>query len=144
MTRERKDDPPWHGHWLALVPYRFQDAEPTCGRSILVDLADKDERRTFYEALLELKRLSPKVRLAVMKELGRSQRAQTVKNAEAVTVMLEVMIAKREAQIRKNGKRPQGSVSAHEEAVADVADAQGVDAETLKKRLVRHRRRSRK
>lgn len=135
---------PWHGHWLELVPYRFSEAELTCGRSIPIKHADEAEQRTVLEALLLMPWLPPAIRVAVHQELGRPLQAEKVKNTQAMTVLLEVMIAEREAEIRKTGKRAPGSVSILEEAIADVAEAQGMEVGTLKKRLQPNRRRSRK
>jgi hypothetical protein len=98
--------------------------------------ANKDEQKRLYEALLELPWLAPKVRSAVMKELGLSKRDENRKVAEARAATIHRMIELCEARMRRNGERPRGGI--HDAAVAEVAERQNMSVAALTKLLYRH------
>lgn len=99
--------------------------------------SDDDERKAFYNSLLQLSWLAPEVRRAIMKVLGRSYPAYKADFNHGAAVMLRHLIAKEKARIK--GERPRDGV--HEAAVTEVARRQGMTGDALKKRLQRHRRR---
>jgi hypothetical protein len=107
-------------------------------RVVMVSGASEDERKAFYEALLKESWLSPEVRYAVLKALGRSLRRQKVDFNYGAAVALRHLIAEEKARMKKAGQRPRGGV--HEAAVDRVARRQGVSTDALKKHLQRHRR----
>jgi hypothetical protein len=98
--------------------------------------ADVVEQKRFYEALLELPWLAPRVRVAVMRTLGRSQRVAKVAYDEGMTRALKFKVHEVEARMRANDKRPPrgGFYSA---AVEEVADAIGMASEALERRIRR-------
>ncbi len=86
---------------------------------------DKAEWRRFYEALLELPWLAPRVRVEVMRTLGRSKRAEDAnyERGRSLTMMCW-MVNQRKALLEKKGERPRGG--AHEAAIAEIASEQGM------------------
>jgi hypothetical protein len=137
MTRERKEAPCFHGDWMALVPYRFQKAEPICGRPVLVTLADKDEQQRFYKALLNLPRLSPKVRAAVLAELGMpSPQKEKASLHRARALAYRWNIKQDMARMRENGEKPRGGIG--EAAMVHEAQRLGMTVSALKQYLHRH------
>ena len=141
MTRAG-NDAGWE-YLAALVPFYFvgRDAEPgyeaKWGRPILMDPANEDEQKLFYNAVLELPWLAPKVRQEVMAVLGQSLQAQKRKIAYAWAATVELQIAEAKAGRRAKGQRDYSTA-----AVAAVAAQHGLTVAALKKRLVRSRRRS--
>jgi hypothetical protein len=142
-TRKSDDSGYWKDH-AAIVPLRFNfvpmgtgvhgsDVVVKAERSILMEDADAVELRRFYEALLEIPQLAPGIRNAVMKELGRSQRAENVRIEHARTVTLRHAVDETAARMRASGERPRGGV--RQAAITAVADNIGIDAETLKLRF---------
>jgi hypothetical protein len=141
------------GYWeyrAALLPIRFHfvpfgtgdlgsDVKVKPGRPVLMRYVDDAvEQKRFYEALLELPWLPPQVRVAIMRTLGRSQRAQTTKIARAVTAVLKVHVNEVAARMRANGERPpKGDIRTA--AIEEVAERTGIKAEALAKRLQRWR-----
>lgn len=140
MRRKRTDDYGWD-YMAALLPIRILGGDKTpvaveTRPSILIAYADEAERKLFLEALLNLKWLPARVRRAVTTELGCSLQQEKAGIERAVTITLRQMIKDVEARMRANGERPaRGDV--HTAAVAEVAAGQGMDAETLQKRLYR-------
>jgi hypothetical protein len=132
VTRERKDAR-WK-HFPALVPL---NADYTVsGRPILmVGDADAGEQALFYNALLEIPWLAPKVRRAIMAELGLSLREQNTKIERARTLTLRHMISEAEVRMRKNRERPRGGI--HGAAVEEVAGRVGMTVDALEKRFQR-------
>jgi hypothetical protein len=141
---------PWEYH-AALLPVRFRDKSvpvgtgyngsdftttAETGRPVPAEYADEIERKRFYEALLELPWLAPKIRAAIMRELGRSQRDAKVGYGDGVTAALKFRVEEVEARMRANGERPPrgGFYSA---AVEEVAGAIGMKSETLERRIRR-------
>jgi hypothetical protein len=136
---------------VALVPLHFDfvpfgtgdcgsDVKVKAGRPVLVQYAGKTEQKQLYEALLELPKLDPGIRRAVMKALGRSLRAQKVDVEYARTATLKVMVDEAVVRMRVNGEKPpKGDIRTA--AVEEVAERAGIEAETLKKRLQRLRTR---
>ena len=136
------------GYWqyhAAIVPLRFDFVPPgtgdlgthvkvNAGRPLLVQYVDDEaEWKRFYEALLELPWLAPKVRNAVMRDLGRSPQKESAKITQAVTQVQRMMVNERKALMRKNGERPRGGI--HEAAIAEIANEQGLSVVALKWRL---------
>jgi hypothetical protein len=127
-------------HYAALIVLDLKTAEVR--RIDMWEGNNKDERRAFYESLLKITWLSPKVRRAIMEELGLSLRARNASFNHGVAVGLGVLIAEAETRLKMDGKRPRGGI--HEAAVTEVADGKGMSVEAVKKRLQRHRRRPQK
>ena len=134
----------WEYH-AAIVRVRFDfvpfgtgdlgsDVKVKSERPVLIQYVDDEaEWKRFYEALLKLPRLAPKVRNAVMLELGRSPRNESAGVTWAVTQVQRVMVNERKALMRKNGERPRGGI--HEAAIAEIANEQGLSVVALKWRL---------
>jgi hypothetical protein len=148
-TRKSDDSGFWEDH-AAIVPIRFDFVPVGTGRCnsnvvlrqgqpLLMEDADAVELKHFYEVLLELPRLAPGIRNAVMKELGRSQRAENVRIQYARTVTLRRVVDETAARMVASGERPRGGV--RQAAITAVADSIGIDAETLKLRFKRLKRR---
>jgi hypothetical protein len=122
---------------VALVPYRFQEAEPICGRPVLIDLADEDEQQRFYKALLNMPRLSPKVRTAVLAELGMpSPQKEKASHHRARALAYRWNIEQEVARMKASGEKPRGGI--REAAIAHEADRVGMEPPTLKQYLHRH------
>jgi hypothetical protein len=100
------------------------------------------ERAAFYRSLLKISWLPPKVRRAIMSELGLSLRVQNREVEEAVSMALLQLIANEKVRLKENGERPQGGIS--DAAVAEIAHTQSMTVEAMKKRLQRHRKRRKK
>lgn len=104
------------------------------GRPVLMPYAnDAVEQKRFYEALLELPWLAPSIRRLVLKQLGRSQRAENVEYERGRTLAMRAMINERKAAMKKKGERPRGGI--HEAAIAAIANEQGLSVAALKWRL---------
>ena len=99
---------------------------------------DKDQKAEL-EALLKQPWPPPRVRLAVMVELGRSLQRENRDQGDGRTAILQVMISAFEAQLRRDRIRPRGGV--HRAAVARVAQYAGMSPESLKRRFARHKKR---
>jgi hypothetical protein len=136
------------GYWeyhAAIVPVRFDfvpfgtgdlgsDVRAKSGRPVLIQYVDDEaEWKRFLEALLKLPRLGPKVRNAVIRELGRSPQKESAGVTQAVTQVQRMMVNERKAVMRKNGERPRGGI--HEAAIAEIANEQGLSVAALKWRL---------
>ena len=141
----------WEERFVALLPIRFwrtgsvgsdlvtiivpADAEVERGQPILVE--NETERRDLYWALLKIKWLAPKVRNAIMRELGRSQRLENMHYEHSRTLAIRARINERKNLIKKKNERPRGGV--YEAALAEVAKEQGVTVAALKGRLLKKR-----
>ena len=90
------------GYWeyhAALLPIRYNfvpdgtgdngsDIKWKPGRPVLMRYVDDAvEQKRFYEALLEVPWLAPKIRVEIMRALGRSQRVQATKIGQALTAV---------------------------------------------------------
>ena len=126
---------------LMLVPYNGITFEARWRRAIFVGESSARENfyETFYEALLAMPDLSPKVRRAVMEALGRSLREHNRGIEHAVASTLRVNINERKRAWRERGQRPRGGI--HEAAVEGEASLQGMTVDALKKRLQRDKQR---
>ena len=149
VVTTRDDDLAWE-NLVALIPTHISfnnvpagtgfdgsDFEPVVKqrRPILVSYQEdtEDNRNAFYAALLEIPWLAPKVRNAIVRELGRSPREEDVGIERARNLTMRMMINERKELMRKNGDRPRGGV--HEAAVAAIAHEQGLSVSALKWRL---------
>ena len=103
---------------------------------------EDDLRRSFYQALLEIKWLPSKIQSAVMSELGLSLQKQKRHVENARTQTLKFLVDQCKARMRGNGERPRGGI--HDAAVAEVAGRQGMKPEALKQRITRINKRPRK
>jgi len=101
------------------------------------DDANETERKDLYDALLEIKWLAPKVRDAIMRELGRSQRAENTAVERGRTIALRWIINERKILMKKKNERPRGGI--HDAAVAEVAKEHGLTVAALKGRLRKKR-----
>src|SRR5262245_33984951 len=101
---------PWEYH-AALLPVRFHtprhdDSAITAesGRPVLMRYVDNPaDRKRFYEALLELPWLAPRVRVAVMRSLGRRQRDAEVEYRKGATAVYKLEVDETAARMRANG-----------------------------------------
>jgi hypothetical protein len=140
----------WEERFVALLPIRFwrtggvvrdldiilpADAEVERGQPILV--GNETQLRDLYEALLKVRGLAPKVRNAIMKELGRSQRAENMRYEHSRTRAIRALIDERKNLMRKNKEKRRGGV--HEAVTAEVAEEQGMTVAALKGRLRKKR-----
>lgn len=129
MTRERKDK-----NWeqcIALIPINAELR--ATGRPTLVGGNENgEEKKSFYEALLKISWLPPKIRRAVMNELGLSLRAKNNDFNHGMLLVLRLSIAEEKERLKNAGERPRGGI--HEAAMQNVA-RRGLKVETLKKRL---------
>jgi len=111
----------WEVLFVALLPIRFwrtgsssdfeiivpADAEVERGQPILVE--NQTDLRHLYEALLNVRGLAPKVRNAIMRELGRSQRVENMHYEHGRTLVIRARIKERkeenyEARLAKEAK----------------------------------------
>jgi hypothetical protein len=124
---------------LALVPYNGRTFETSWRRAIFMDEGGVSSHetlyKTFYEALLRIPRLSPRIRRVVMGELGRSLREHNRGITQAVTAVMRVQLEERKWELRKEKQRPRGGI--REQALTDVASRHGMTVEAFKKRLER-------
>ena len=142
MTRAR-DDAGWE-YLAALCPLDLRfvvDAKTRHmikrGRPILMKYADEWQQKLFYESLLELPWLAPKVRYAAMEALGRSKRKEDTKIGQALTTMMRGEVAEAEARLQKNDARASRGSTLRDDAIDEVAARYGLTPEALKKRFVR-------
>jgi len=137
-------------HHAALLPLRFtfvpfgtghggSDVIASPERPVLMEYVDDEAtQKRFYEALLKLPWLAPKVRNAIMWELGRSQREEDGRIEKARTWTLRHEVSEVEARMRANGERPpRGDI--HTAAVEEVAGTADMKPEALMKRIQRLR-----
>jgi hypothetical protein len=136
-------------HQAALLPLRFTFVPFGTGhagnvigspeRPVLMEYVDDEAtQKRFYETLLKLPWLAPKVRNAIMRELGHSQREEDVRIEKARTWTLRHEVSEVEARMRANGERPpRGDI--HTAAVEEVADTADIKPEALMKRIQRLR-----
>jgi hypothetical protein len=122
-------------HFAALLPY--DPITDVCRRAIPMDGdTGKAEQQIFLRALLDLPWLAPKIRAAVMTELGLSLREQNVRIEQARTVTLRYNVAETEKRMRAAGERPpKGTV--RDAAIEAEASEAGLTPEALRKRLER-------
>ena len=66
-------------------------------------VGDEATQKRFYETLLKLPWLAPKVRNAIMRELGHSQREEDVRIEKARTWTLRHEVSEVEARMRGEG-----------------------------------------
>jgi hypothetical protein len=145
---------PWE--WcVALLPFRFQfrvgtknvrtgTAYHRSGFAIkggqpvpMTDDANETQRKDFYEAALKIDWLAPKVRDAIMRELGLSRRVQNTARERGRTLAIRAIINERKILMKKKNERPRGGV--YEAAFAEVAKEHGLTVEALKGRLRKKR-----
>jgi hypothetical protein len=106
------------------------------------DIDDESLRRSFYQALLEIKWLPSKIRSAVMSELGLSLQKWKRDNEKARTEALKFLIHECKARMRENGERPRGGI--HDAAVAEIAARHGMEVGAVRQRITRLKKRSHK
>ena len=138
----------WEERFVALLPIRFwrtgsvssnfeiimpDDAEVERGQPILVE--NETHLRDLYRALLKVRGLAPKVRNAIMRELGRSQRVENMRYEHGRTRAIRARINERKEALKKKGRR--GSL--YEAALAEEAKELGLTVAALKGRLRKKR-----
>ena len=129
-------------HHAVLLPLRFRfvpfgtgqadsDVIGSPERPVLMEYVDDEAtQKRFYETLLKLPWLAPKVRNAIMWELGRSQREEDVRIEKARTWTWRHEVSEVEARMRPNGERPpRGDI--HTAAVEEVAETADIKPEAL-------------
>ena len=107
-----------------------------CDTILLSRTSRAEEQKRFYKSLLELPWLAPKVRYAIMRELGLSKREvnRGIEHARATTIYL--LVEEEKVRLRQKGERPHGGV--HTAAVTEVADRLGISPKGLENRLERN------
>src|SRR5262245_2207141 len=70
------------------------------GQPVPVEEADEAGRKRLYEALLELPWLAPKIRVEIMRALGRSQRDAEVEYRKGATAVYKLQVDETEARMR--------------------------------------------
>ncbi|MFZ0151461.1 MAG: hypothetical protein WAM72_24575 [Xanthobacteraceae bacterium] len=137
-TNERcgAGEPPWEEH-VALLPLRFNDTTVKAGRPVLMtNAADEADQKGLYEALLRVDWLTPEIRRAVLKALGREQRAENVKFGRGRTLALCHLVDETGARMRNNGERPpKGDIRTA--AIEEIAEKAGIEPDALNKRIQR-------
>jgi hypothetical protein len=119
-----------------LVPYG-ETGELYLRRAVLlVEDASEDEQKRFYEALLTIPWLAPRVRYAVAKETGRPVHERQSDYEHGQAMALDWLIKERKKRLQ--GQRPRGGIRG--KAFEEVAEEQGMQPETIKKYLQRHKR----
>ena len=142
MTRDYKKDKEAGWEFVAaLLPVRLRGGDTPIRAEwrppILMNRATAEERKLFYEAILQLKWIAPKVRYAVMDELSRGLRKEKTQINQAVTRTMQMEVAEVEARMRKNGERPSKGTTIRGAAIDEVAERHGLDFDTLKKQFER-------
>ena len=94
-----------------------------------------DEIAQFYRELLRMPWLSAGLRTAIVREAGISVRKRKEDYEAGKTEVLRVLINERKAQMRAAEMHPHEGI--HEAAVKEVAEAHGLNAEALKRRITR-------
>ena len=119
-------------HHAALLPLRFtfvpfgtghagSDVIGSPERSVLMQYVDDDAtQKRFYETLLKLPWLAPKVRNAIMRELGGSQREEDVRIEKARTWTLRHEVSEVEARL---GEWSAIEGRLHQDAAQRLADS---------------------
>jgi hypothetical protein len=137
---------------LALVPYRIGTKPVAAGTGfnggdlaakvefgkpelITIDTADEAEQRRVYEALLELRWITPEIRRAVLHALGRSPQAQNASRGRGQTWALRHLVDEVEGRMRANGPEPYGGYRTC--ALQEVAQKIGMNPQTLQQRFNR-------
>jgi hypothetical protein len=132
--------------WLALLPTRIGTkdaggelvAEVEHGKPVLItgEPVDAATRKRVYEALLELPWLTPEIRAAVFKGLGRSRRTENDNYGRGWTMAMRHMVDEVEARMRANGERPpRGDIRTA--AIEEIAEKAGIESEALRRRIQR-------
>jgi len=102
------------------------------------DSADEDVRNRFYKALSEITWLPPSIRTSALKQLGSSLSKKQRASKRGETLALRHLINEAKARMRKQGKRKKGR-RIHDDAVAEVAEQQGMSESALRKQLQRYK-----
>ena len=138
----------FEARFVALLPIRFwrtgsvgrdgetilpADAEAERGQPILVE--NETQLRELYQALLGVRGLAPKVRNAIMREQGRSQRVEKMHDEHRRTRAIRARINERKEALKKKGQR--GGL--YEAALSEEAKELGMTAAALKGRLRKKR-----
>jgi hypothetical protein len=153
MAKKNKRAGERDGYWehhAALLPIRFNfvplgtgdqgsDIKLKPGRPVPMRYVDDAvEQKRFYEALLELPWLAPKIRVEIMRTLGCAQRAQATKIRRGATAVFKLEVNEVVARMHANGERPpRGDIRTA--AIEEVAERIGMKPEALAKRLQRCR-----
>jgi hypothetical protein len=99
---------------------------------------NKDERKLFYTALLQIDWLPDTLRSAILRELGSSLRQHKREFKRSEIVELRHLVDAAKARMRKNGERPKGGID--DAALDEVAEQQGLSSgAALKKQLQRYK-----
>jgi hypothetical protein len=108
------------------------------GSPTVVNAATDSQRQTFYEQLLTIRWLAPKVRNAVMTELGKSVRAEKLADQQVSALGLRLLVDDTKQRMRANGERPQGGI--HDAALTKVASHMRLTVPALRQRLRRSKK----
>jgi len=107
-------------------------------QSIVMDReTDRRGQQKFYEEVLHIPWLAPKVRNAVLIELGKSVRAERARKEREQTAKARVFLQTMKREMRQSREHPEGGI--HDAAVAKTASIFGWTVGALEKRLVRHK-----
>ncbi len=132
---------------LALVPFRVrrfpdrpeneQYASKYDAPIWLEGSRSKRKQQIAYRALLGCRWLAPKVRNAIMAELGMSVRQGKLRSAARQAKFWRAEIDEHVRRMREEGEQPRGG--ARDAAIAKIATRNGMTVEAFKKRLQRHK-----
>jgi hypothetical protein len=103
----------------------------------LADSRSKRKQRAAYRALLQCRWLAPKVRNAIVRELGMSVRQEQRRGAQLQAKLWRAEINELERRMREKGEQPRGG--RREAAIAHIAHRNGMTVEAFKKQLHRHK-----
>jgi hypothetical protein len=132
---------------LALIPFRVrrfpdrpeneQYASKYDAPIWLEDSRSKRKQRTAYRVLLQCRWLAPKVRNAIVTELGVSVRQEKLRGAQRQVKFWRAEIDELERRMREKGEQPRGG--RRDAAIAKIATRNGMTVEAFKKQLQRHK-----
>jgi hypothetical protein len=129
---------------LALVPFRVRRSPDQADAPIwledsrpiwLEDSTSKRKQQTAYRALLQCRWLAPKVRNAIVAELGISVRQARRRGAQRQARFWRAEIDELERRMREKGEQPRGG--RRDAAIAHIARRHDMTVEAFKKRLQR-------
>jgi hypothetical protein len=110
-------------------------------RTVGMENAGENEIKQFYDLLLGMPWLSPRMRRAVIAERSGSVREYKRGLEQARTAALRVVIGERKALLQKRGN-PRGG--AYDKAVEQIASEHGMTVDALKQRLHRNKQRQKR
>jgi hypothetical protein len=103
----------------------------------------EDDMKAFLKSLVETPQIPAKVRYAAAAAAGISIQEQKRDARYGEMIALAHLLKEIKARMRSNGERPI-DIGIHQAALNELAEQQGMDADTLRDRFKRFRRRRRR